>query len=140
VKLLSKKWSVAFLILLFIGMQLLVAMHRVTHVHGSKHASAVGGHSHSHTDFLHVDHSHADHSRTHGESSLSHAFVLFPDHSTKADCDRFDACAGSDVVAARLNEAQFQPPEAVQLTRIDVAFVAARNFRATARAPPLAAA
>jgi hypothetical protein len=140
VKLLSKKWSVAFLVLLFIGMQLLVAMHRVTHVHGSKYASAVGGHGHSHTDTSYTNHSHANHSPAHGESSLSHAFVLFPDHSTKADCDRFDACAGSDVVVARLNVAQLPPPEAVQLTRIDVAFVAARNFRATARAPPLAAA
>jgi hypothetical protein len=114
-------------------MQLLVAMHRAAHVHGLNYSSTVRDHGHAHTD-----RSQADPSRAHEEPSPAHTGGLFSDHFTKADCDRFDACAGSDIVAAHLSETRFPLPELMSLTRVDVALIATQSLRATARAPPLA--
>jgi hypothetical protein len=137
VKLSTKKWRVALLIIVFTSMQWLVAMHRVAHVHGPV-AGAVFLDHHDH-DAAHSATGHSDahsQSHSHSESITSGASNAFPGHLTKADCDRFDACAGSDLFVVRLKVNQIVPPQRTQINRIDAAFVAARTFRAKARSPP----
>jgi hypothetical protein len=128
-----KNWLAAFLVAQFACLQMLVAMHRVAHLleHEGAHSTSL------HTKNLkHAGHVHDDHSRSHDDSLVHHAFGFFPDHQSKIDCDRFDACSGGDIVATQLSEASFATPEPKPLNRIDLAYVATRSFRATARAPP----
>jgi hypothetical protein len=133
VNIVLKKWFVALLIAQFGCLQMLVAMHRAAHLpaHEMTHATTLHGES-----LLHAVHLHDDHKHFHNESATHNGFGIFADHQSKTDCDRLDACSGGDIVVARLNDAQFAAPETTPLSRIDVAYVATRNFRATARAPP----
>lgn len=114
---------------------MLAAMHRVMHL--PAHEIIVSNAAHD------VKHTHpradADRSQMPAEVSGVSTFDFLADHHTKVDCDRFDACAAGDIVLAQLNEAQLDTYEIARPTRIDVAYVAARALRATARAPPATA-
>jgi hypothetical protein len=59
-------------------------------------------------------------------------------HHSAADCERFDALCAASALLAYADTLRLPAPSAFELSRVQLAVIAARAPRALARAPPLA--
>jgi hypothetical protein len=116
---------IALLIAQFASLQWFAAVHRAAHASLPTRSLALLATSASENSHFKAD---------------ERAFSVGNDpwqHQSKIDCDRFDACVGSDLVVARLPAFTLPTPHAAQFSRADTARITLKIARAKARAPPV---
>ncbi|TAG02959.1 MAG: hypothetical protein EAZ43_08045 [Betaproteobacteria bacterium] len=133
----SQYFLVVLLVAHFASLQWFAAVHRVAHApHVSEHAAAGAAHSaHAHEHSRDHDHAHDHRSRSAEHPHWLDLAAL--GHHDSIDCDRYDAYAGSDLLAVAIATTRFATPSSMDLVGVELAVVQARFARATARGPPV---